>query len=270
LFLFAGGTGLLMEYTDFVRSLDFPGVIYGLPLCGMDGRTPYSQSVEEEAERSALLIRRVQPVGPYRLMGYSSGGCNTLETARVLRAAGHSIGFLGLLDTGLTDHHWSTRLWVSYMLPELMMAVTKRIKVAFGRRVARSAPSPADVAAKDRPDIIARRRGTRYEFRFRNPASPDYPHFTPYWRGDVTPRDGETRHNSLRMWGLYEPAPYDGHVSFFVAKGVNPISCCPTRYWHKYLSDVDWVWVPGNHITMMIGKYAGKLTAEVSARLDLT
>jgi thioesterase domain-containing protein len=268
LFLFAGGTGLLMEYTDFVGSLDFPGVIYGLPLGGMDGRTPYSKSVEEEAERSARLIHRVQPAGPYRLMGYSSGGCNTLETARVLRNAGHAIGFLGLLDTGLTDHHWSTRLWLSYMVPELAMAVTKRLKVALGRRVARSAPSPADIAVKDRPDILARRRGTRYEFRFRNPASPDYPHYTPYWRGDVTPRDGETRRNSLRMWGFYRPAPYDGHVSFFVAKGVNPISCYPNRYWHEYLGDIEWVWVPGNHITMMIGKYAAKLTAEVSVRLS--
>jgi hypothetical protein len=153
------------------------------------------------------------------------------------------------------------------MVPELVTAVSRRIKVALGRKVARGAPSPADIAIKDRPDIIARRRGTRYEFRFRDPAHPAYPHYTPYWRGDVTPRDGETRFHSLRMWGRYKPARYDGQVRFFVAKGVNPISCCPTRYWHDYLGDIEWIWVPGNHITMMIGKYASKLTVEVAARL---
>jgi thioesterase domain-containing protein len=118
-----------------------------------------------------------------------------------------------------------------------------------------------------RPDILARRRGTRYEFRFRRPGKPDYWLYSPYWRGDVTPRDGATRLNSLNMWGIYEPARYDGRVTFFVAKGVNPISCNPTEYWANYLADVEWVDVPGNHITMMIGRYAAKLTAEVAARL---
>ena len=94
LLLFAGGTGLPMDYTDFVRHLDYPGPIYG-PLAGMDRRSAYSKSVSEEAERAVATIRSIQPHGSYRLMGYSSGGCHTLEAARALRAAGEEIGLSG-------------------------------------------------------------------------------------------------------------------------------------------------------------------------------
>ena len=260
LFLFAGGTGLLMEYADFVRQLDYPGPVYGIPLAGMDRRSAYSKTVREEAERAIAVIRRVQPHGPYRLMGYSSGGCNTLEAARALRAAGEEIGFLGLLDTGLTDHYWPFGVWLRYMVPELINSLRKRLL----RRKAPAAEPIADRALRNRPNIVPPRRGTRYEFRFRDPRGPDYPHFTPYWRGDLTPLDGETRFHSLRMWGLYEPERYDGHVTFFFAKRANSISCSPRLYWSKYLPDVEWVEVPGDHITMMIARNAARLTAEVT------
>jgi len=263
LFLFAGGTGLLMEYTDFVRQLVYPGPVYGIPLAGMNRQSAYSQSVGEEAERAVAIIRRIQPHGPYRLIGYSSGGCNTLEAARQLREAGEQVGFLGLLDTGLTDHYWPFDVWLRYMVPEFINSVSKRL---LRRKVSAAVPA-AERAPRNRPNIIPPRRGTRYEFRFRDPSGPEYPHYTPYWRGDLTPLDGETRFHSLRMWGRYQPARYDGQVTFFLAKGVNPITCSPRLYWSNYLPQIEWVQVPGNHITMMIGRNAAALTAEVARRV---
>lgn len=259
LFLFTGGSGVLLEYTDFVHSLHYPGAVYAIPVLGMDRRSGYSKTFREEAERTAQLIRRVQKTGPYRLLGYSSGGCVTLETARVFREDGDVVSFLGLLDTGLTDQHWPFTQWLSYIVPEFAASVKKRLL--------RSRRPPLETPTHSRPDILPRRLGTRYELRFRDPNKPDYPRHTPYWRSDITPHDGLTRTHSLRMWGLYEPAPYHGRVTFFLARGANPVSCSPTGYWPRYLSNIEWVPVPGTHITMMVGRYAGKLTAEVSKRL---
>jgi thioesterase domain-containing protein len=248
LFLFTGGT-------DLVRHLNYGGSVHGVPLSGMNGRASYSETVEEEAGRAVRLIRGIQPSGPYRLLGYSSGGCVTLEAARLLRRDGEAVDFVGMLDSGLLDHHWPFHVWLFYMIPEAVRAIRKRI---FRRRsggLRAAAPAPAN--------IVPPRRGTRYEFRFRDPDAEAYPYYTPYWRGDVTPRDGLTRAHSVRMWGRYAPAPYDGQVTFFLAQGFNPMSCPPDRYWSKYLSQVEWVPVPGNHITMMIGRHAQRLAEAV-------
>lgn len=260
LFLLTGGTGMILEYTDFVHALEYPGAVYVIPVLGTDRRSAYSGSFREEAERTAALIRRVQYTGPYRLIGYSSGGCVALETARVFRENGATVSFLGLLDTGLTDQHWPFWQWVSYTVPEILDSVK--------RRLFRSRRPPPETPTHSRPDIMPGRLGTRYELRFRDPHKPEYPRHTPYWRSDVTPLDALTRSHSLRMWGLYEPAPYDGQVTFFLARSANPVSCSPTGYWRRYLSDIEWVPVPGTHITMMVGRYVARLSAEVSKRLN--
>ena len=263
LFLYPGFAGMLIDFTDFVQKLDYPGAIYAIPLFGMDGISPASNTVEEEAVRSIELIRGIQPHGPYRIIGYSSGGCTALEAGRTLRAAGEKVGFLAMLDTGLTDHHWPLSVWLKYMIPELLIAAKKRLF--------RPASVPiGEPPARARPAILPPRRGTRYEFRFRNPDSLSYPYYNPYWRGDVTPREGSIRQDSMWLYGPYEPQPYDGDVAFFLARGVNPFCCSPALYMGRYLRSVEWVQVPGNHISMMLGRYAAALTAEVAKRLNPT
>jgi amino acid adenylation domain-containing protein len=58
-----------------------------------------SQTVDAMAAPLLRMIREAQPGGPYRLMGYSFGGLLTYELARLLRANGEQVAWLGLLDT---------------------------------------------------------------------------------------------------------------------------------------------------------------------------
>ncbi|MFV2949949.1 thioesterase domain-containing protein, partial [Pseudomonas japonica] len=46
-------------------------------------------------------IRKVRPVGPYNLLGWSLGGALAIEVAHALEATGETVGFLGLVDTYL-------------------------------------------------------------------------------------------------------------------------------------------------------------------------
>ena len=55
--------------------------------------------IEDIAARYIGDILEVRPVGPYLLGGLSFGGLVAFEMARQLRAAGHAVPFLGLLDT---------------------------------------------------------------------------------------------------------------------------------------------------------------------------
>ena len=46
-------------------------------------------------------IRRVQPRGPYQLVGFSFGGCVALEVARELERSGERVALVAVLDTFL-------------------------------------------------------------------------------------------------------------------------------------------------------------------------
>jgi 3-oxoacyl-(acyl-carrier-protein) synthase/thioesterase domain-containing protein/NAD(P)-dependent dehydrogenase (short-subunit alcohol dehydrogenase family) len=53
------------------------------------------------ASHCLKAIRSRQPRGPYCLAGHSFGGFLALEVAHQIRAAGESVGFLGLIDTAV-------------------------------------------------------------------------------------------------------------------------------------------------------------------------
>jgi thioesterase domain-containing protein len=69
------------------------------------------------------------------------------------------------------------------------------------------------------------------------------------------------------MKGFYKPSLYDGKATFFVSTGGDLLSCDPKRVWPKYLPGAEWVSVPGNHLSILIGRNAARLAAEISARL---
>jgi acyl-coenzyme A synthetase/AMP-(fatty) acid ligase/thioesterase domain-containing protein/acyl carrier protein len=76
------------------------------PLCRLeapwwDGRAHRIRTMEQLAAFHIPQIQRVQPTGPYLLVGNSSGGLLGLEIARQLAAAGQEIAMLGAFDTSL-------------------------------------------------------------------------------------------------------------------------------------------------------------------------
>ena len=88
-------SGLSWCYAGLAAHLD--GVpVYGLQAVGLD---PIPGSISELAAHYVDRIRAVQPDGPYHLLGWSAGGTITHEIAVQLRAAGHRVALLALLDT---------------------------------------------------------------------------------------------------------------------------------------------------------------------------
>ena len=77
------------------------------PLYGL--QDPHVVAGEESAPDVASLaaryvseIREVQPEGPYNVLGWSIGGTLAYEMACQLEAAGHDVGYLGVMDASLT------------------------------------------------------------------------------------------------------------------------------------------------------------------------
>ena len=260
LFLFPGGGGVLIELTDLVRALDYPGVVYGIPFSGLDGVGPTYDRFETEAERSLRLIRQVQPIGPYRLVGYSIGGITALETARKIMKEGNETVFLGLIDTPQNDHSWPFKVWLAFILRKYV----SKLRNMRLRQVMRRTPHKS---AACKIAIGPRRRGTQIEFRFRNPHHPNYPYCSPYWVAHHTPNYGQVGANACRMKGLYTPSRYDAKLFFFATAGGDPWVCDPEDVWPKYLPNAEWLRLPGNHLSLMIGRNAVRLAKEISERL---
>ncbi|MGW7515328.1 amino acid adenylation domain-containing protein [Streptomyces sp. NPDC054796] len=89
--------GLSWGYAGLARHLaDRP--LYGLQARALTAPgTP--GSVEAMATDYLREIRRIQPTGPYHLLGWSFGGRVAFEMARQVREAGESVGLLALLDS---------------------------------------------------------------------------------------------------------------------------------------------------------------------------
>jgi len=71
--------------------------------------------IEDMAQLYLDELNKLQPKGPYILIGYSFGGLVTLEMAQRLSRAGENIGLLVLVDTYPDPHFLSNgqRLWLS-------------------------------------------------------------------------------------------------------------------------------------------------------------
>jgi thioesterase domain-containing protein len=77
--------------------------IYGLqsPAYSMD--ISEFRTVEDVANEFLRQIKRVQPHGPYHMLGWSFGGYVAHEIAALLECEGETVKMLGLMDTYPTD-----------------------------------------------------------------------------------------------------------------------------------------------------------------------
>ncbi|MFD7901371.1 amino acid adenylation domain-containing protein [Kitasatospora sp. NPDC059747] len=93
--------GLSWCYTGLIRHLPADVPIYGLQAQGVGAATaeePLPRSLEELAAHYADRLREVQPDGPYRLLGWSTGGIIAHAVAVRLQELGHAVELLAILD----------------------------------------------------------------------------------------------------------------------------------------------------------------------------
>ena len=99
LFVVPGINGNVIGYQGLARALGQDQPLYGLRSVGLDGEAPPLETIEAIAAAIVPEIQRVQPRGPYQLLGFCMGGIVAYEVAQQLRAAGESVGLIALLDS---------------------------------------------------------------------------------------------------------------------------------------------------------------------------
>ncbi len=97
-FIAHGLGGSAMDFFQPVRFLDTLRPIYGMQAKGFEGAEEPLDRIEDMAEYFLGAVRKIQPRGPYFLMGFSLGGLITLEMAQQLLESGEKISLLAMLD----------------------------------------------------------------------------------------------------------------------------------------------------------------------------
>jgi amino acid adenylation domain-containing protein len=95
-----GVFGNVLGYADLCHSLGLEQPFYAFQSIGLDGARAPLESIEMIAEVYVAEIHKVQPRGPYALIGACFGGTVAYEMARQLLDHGEEVAFLGLLDPG--------------------------------------------------------------------------------------------------------------------------------------------------------------------------
>lgn len=91
--------GLAWCYTGLASHIDSDRQIYGIQSPAIVGDTRLPASIDELAGRYVEEIRRIQPVGPYDLLGWSLGGVLAQAMAVQLQASGEEVATLAMLDS---------------------------------------------------------------------------------------------------------------------------------------------------------------------------
>lgn len=104
LFCFAGKGGNPIKFRQLAVDLGEEQPVYFLQSRGLSGMELPFSSVEEIAADYLRAIRRVQPHGPFRLLGSSFGGKVAYEAARQLHIEGEPVDFVLMLDTYATGY----------------------------------------------------------------------------------------------------------------------------------------------------------------------
>ena len=104
LFMVHGAHGNILLYKDLVKYIEPDIPLYGIQAKGLDGRTPAHQTIEAMASDYLSELLKIQPNGPYYLLGYCMGGTVALEMSQKLEASGRKVAFLGMIET----YKWSS------------------------------------------------------------------------------------------------------------------------------------------------------------------
>ncbi|WP_338861828.1 non-ribosomal peptide synthase/polyketide synthase (plasmid) [Mycetohabitans rhizoxinica] len=99
LFCIHPGFGLSWSYMGLSSYLHPDQPLYGLQARGLDGTSPLASTLDEMVSDYLEHMRRVQPKGPYCLLGWSFGGNVAHSMAVRLEHQGEKVALLALLDS---------------------------------------------------------------------------------------------------------------------------------------------------------------------------
>jgi phthiocerol/phenolphthiocerol synthesis type-I polyketide synthase D len=210
----------------------------GFPVYGYE-RIDEESTVEGKAHRYVELLKEHQPRGPYKLGGWSFGGCLAYQIAHELTARGEEVVEVVLVDTILPrripdlDH--------GRLLLDRFARFAEHVESTYGVAL----DLPADLSTMDEDSqigVVMQRLG----------AVPGI--------GEAVLHHQYTSYVDARVAERYRPTPYSGRVLLLRATDPHPLTTTlDPRYkrddealgWDELCADLRVIRVPGDHLSMI-------------------
>jgi amino acid adenylation domain-containing protein len=103
LFIVHGVGGNVVNFYGLAMRVGKDQPVYGIQSQALVANQPALLHLKDMARHYIADVRKVQPHGPYYLLGYSFGGTVVLEMAHQLRAAGEEVALVGMIDSKSRD-----------------------------------------------------------------------------------------------------------------------------------------------------------------------
>jgi thioesterase domain-containing protein/acyl carrier protein len=226
-FITHGLGGSVIDFFQVVRHVQTGHSIYGMQARGINGVEEPFDRVEDMAEYSLDAIRKLQPRGPYLLVGYSFGGLVTLEMAQRLSENGEAIGLLAMLDAYPHIRHLSPGQRMRLTLQRLTRRAAKTIQMP-----ERSTLSHGTRSAERRLPVSR----AVYQPPSGMPLSPGMQHVY------------ESAYAALER---YHPHFYHGRIRFVRAEISTNFPDDPAAVWAKFANRIEVETVSGDHLGIM-------------------
>jgi acetoacetyl-CoA synthetase len=247
-FIAHGLGGSVIDFYSLVTLIESDRPIYGMQARGIDGVEDPFESIEEMAQYHLEAIKKMQPQGPYALVGYSLGGLVSMEIAHRLSAAGDQVALLAMLDA----YPFRKYLSLSQRFRLSTRLALKRALIAIGISTPTTDIYSAS-PAKLRAQMSAGRRASKLS---QSPAA-----------ASMTPAmlcAAEIAKAALRQ---YRPRFYPGTIKFVRAETVTDFPADPVAIWTRLTKRFEIETVPGDHLGM-IATYPEALAAVISRYLN--
>lgn len=251
LFVFHPAGGPSSVYRPLVELLSADQPVYGFD------RVDAMETVEDKADHYLGLLRGIQPGGPYRLLGWSFGGCLAYETACRLRDQGERVDYLGLIDTILPAALPGPR--PEEVLMERFARFAEYVETAYGR----SLRLPyAEMARMDEREQI--------ETLMRHVSDAGL---------DMSPgvlEHQRTSYVDARVGERYCPQPYPERVVLYRAEEAQALTTAIDPRYLRDDADLGWaplcrelvvVPVPGDHLSMIDPPYVEVIATHLAGLL---
>jgi amino acid adenylation domain-containing protein len=251
--LFSGGfKNEFFSYASLAPRVGRDYSFYGVMARGTDGVSPAHGTVEEMAAAYIREIKKVQPKGPYFVLGECFSAPVAYETAQQLRAGGENV-FLGLLDARIRTH-WYYKL------------IGRRLGARVRDHITAVTGLPTwNYLTKDIPAHIGqlrKQRGAdRWRYVFKRLKKTLSVAFSPLARRGTAQSRSMSRNVIVRSKSkrsashtyhlavrIYQPRPYSGRIAVIV-----------NEEWYKADPTLGWAAsagleiysIPGNHNTYL-------------------
>ena len=245
-FLHAVGPSIL-NYKNLLPYFDENQVVYALQTKGLDEKQPLLERMEQMATEYIEEIKKVQPHGPYYLVGHSFGGLMAFEMAQQLQKRGEKVGLLGLFDSSTPALSYAQSPPAVY---KLHIHVQNFLNAeGIGRKWAYFANRAMPIARK-----LLSRLGLVKET-----VEEPLP--------EIYRRIEDVDRAALRR---YSPQAYSGKMTLFRAKEKDPKQFYDEHLGWRYLVEggLEIHDVPGHHMSLMFEPHVSELAKSLQSCLN--